>query len=135
MEAEWLCFREGVLKCAKEVCVMRRMGGSKRKGSEWWDEEMRMAVGEKRWAYEEWLQRGTVEAYERYKRKRVEVKWKVRAAKRRADLRWGESLSENFDRNKMFWKEVKRVRGGQSGGKERVKGADGQLLVDEREVR
>ena len=62
---------------------MRRMGGSKRKGSEWWDEEMRMAVGEKRWAYEEWLQRGTVEAYERYKRKRVEVKWKVRAAKRR----------------------------------------------------
>ncbi|KAK7063258.1 hypothetical protein SK128_028361 [Halocaridina rubra] len=35
----------------------------------------------------------------------------------------------------MFWKEVKRVRKGEYGGEERVKGADGQLLVDVIKVR
>jgi hypothetical protein len=60
----------------------------------------------------------------------------VREAKRRADVRWGNCLSENFERNKkMFWKEVKRVRKGVSGREEKVKSANGQLLVSEREVR
>ncbi|KAK7016410.1 hypothetical protein SK128_014147, partial [Halocaridina rubra] len=39
-------------------------------------------------------------------------------------------------RNKMmFWKEVKRVKKGGCGKEERVKGADGKLLVDEIKVR
>ena len=35
VEEEWKCFKEKVLGCAKEVCGMRRMGGTVRKGSEW----------------------------------------------------------------------------------------------------
>ena len=115
---------------------MRRMGGTVRKGSEWWDEEVSVAVKEKRQAYEEWLQSGSSELYERYKRMRVKVKRKVRTAKRRADAKWGRSLTENFERDKKkFWKEVKRVRGGECSREERVKGVDGRLLVEEREVR
>jgi hypothetical protein len=34
----------------------------------------------------------------------------------------------------MFWKEVKRVRKGVSGREEKMKGANGQLLVSEREM-
>ena len=66
----------------------------------------------------------------------MEVKWKGRAAAiRRAYANWGRSLTENFKRNKKFWKEVKRVCGGECGREERVKGVDGKLLVEEREVR
>ncbi len=34
----------------------------------------------------------------------------------------------------MFWKEVKRVRKGISGREEKVKGANDQLLIEEREM-
>ena len=36
---------------------MRRVGGQRRKGSEWWDEEVGEAVAEKKTAFEEWLLR------------------------------------------------------------------------------
>ena len=40
----------------------------------------------------------------------------VQAAKRMADRRWGERLGNDFEGNqKMFWKEVKRVRKGEDG--------------------
>ena len=136
VEEEWSCFKEEVLKCAKGVCGMRKMGGKRRKGSEWWNEEVSVAVAEKRQAHEIWLQKGNEEAHERYKEKSRVAKRMVRKAKRKADVRWGKSLSENFEGNKkMFWKEVKSVRRGESSREERVKGADGQLLVDEGGVR
>ena len=47
VEEEWRCFKEEVLKCAEEVCGRRRVGGSRRKGSEWWNEEVSLAVAEK----------------------------------------------------------------------------------------
>ena len=37
-------WRRRMRKCFKEVCGMRRMGGTVRKASESWDEEMRMTV-------------------------------------------------------------------------------------------
>ena len=43
--------------CNSDVCGMRRVGGQKRKGSEWWNEEVGRAVAEKRRAFEEWLHR------------------------------------------------------------------------------
>ena len=42
---------------ANDVCGMRRVGGQRRKESEWWNEEVGRAVAEKRRAFEEWLQR------------------------------------------------------------------------------
>ena len=50
----------------------------------------------------------------------MEVKRRVRQAKRVADWRWGQRLSEKFEQNKMFWKEVKKVRKGESRREEAV---------------
>ena len=50
-------FRDIVMVCTKYVCGTRRVGGQRRKGSEWWNEEVGRAVAEKRRAFEEWLQR------------------------------------------------------------------------------
>ena len=45
-------------------------------------------------------------------------------------------MGENFERNKkVLWNEANSVRKDESGREERVKGEDGQLLVDESEVR
>ena len=45
------------MECANDVRGMRRVGGQRRKASEWFNEEVSRAVSEKRRAFEEWLQR------------------------------------------------------------------------------
>ncbi|XP_076031869.1 uncharacterized protein LOC143019772 [Oratosquilla oratoria] len=136
VEEEWGWFKEGVLKCARMVCGTRRTGGNRRKGSEWWDEETKKVVEEKKRAFTDWLQKRTGESYERYKEKKREVKQKVKEAKRRADVKWGRSMTENFESNKkMFWKEIKRGRGGESSREEKVKGTDGEMIMEEMAVR
>ena len=114
---------------------MRRVGGGVRKGGEWWCEEVGVAVKGKKQAFEMWLQRKDEASYEAYKEKRRLVKRAVRNAKVRADERWGNKLTENFQGNKkMFWKEVKRVRKGKDGKEERVKAEDGTVLVEKQAV-
>ena len=121
MHKEWEKFRDMVMECTNDVCGMRRVGGQRRKGSEWWNEEVGRAVAKKRRAFEEWLQRRDRVTYDRYRAQRVAAKLAVQAAKRMADLRWGERLGNDFEGNKkLFWKEVKQVRKGKQareGGK------------------
>ena len=134
VEEEWQRFKSAVLECTERVCGMRRVGGGVRKGGEWWCEEVGVAVKGKKQAFEMWLQRKDEASYEAYKEKRRLVKRAVRNAKVRADERWGNKLTENFQGNKkMFWKEVKRVRKGKDGKEERVKAEDGTVLVENRQ--
>ena len=44
---EWETFRDIVMECTSDVCGMRRVGGQRIKGCEWWNEVGR-AVAEKR---------------------------------------------------------------------------------------
>ena len=71
---------------ASDVCGKRFVGGCMRRGSEWWNEEVKMKVEEKKRAFEEWLQCNSVEKYERYREKNVEAKRKVEEAKRMSNL-------------------------------------------------
>ena len=131
VEVEWVRFRDAVMKCAREVCGVRRLGGTKRLGSDWWCEEVQQAVEDKKSVYNEWLQNGGMDVYERYKMKRREVKRMVRQAKRRADERWATKVSSDFESNKkMFWKEVKKERGRDVRVDERVKSASGEIVTD-----
>ena len=67
-----------------EVCCV---GGQRRKGSEWWSEEVGVAITEKRRAFEEWLQRRNRDTYGRYRAQRAVVKQAIKVAKRMADWR------------------------------------------------
>ena len=69
------------MKCSNDVCGLRRVGGQRRNGSEWWNEEVGSAVAEKRRAFEEWLQRKDEVTYDRYRAQRVVVKQAVQAKK------------------------------------------------------
>ena len=126
VEGEWGLFKDSVMGCANDVCGKRIVGGGIRKGSEWWNERVKMKVEEKKRAYEEWLQCKNDESYERYKEKKAEVKREVKEAKRAADFRWGQGFGRDFEQDKKkFWKEVKRVRKGGSRNEETVKDGNG----------
>ena len=75
------------MECTNEVCGMRRVGEQRRKGSEWWNEEVGRAVAEKRRAFEDWLQRRDRLAYDWCRAQRVVVKRPVKVAKKMADWR------------------------------------------------
>ena len=67
--------------------------------------------------------------YEIYKQKRMEVKRKVKEAKKAADVRWGESFGRDWVQNrKKAWKEVSRIRKGDSKNEEVVKDINGCLV-------
>ena len=65
VEKEWEKFRDIVMECINDVCGMGRVGRERRKGSEWWNEEVGRAVSEKRRAFGEWLQRKNRDTYHR----------------------------------------------------------------------
>ena len=44
VEKEWEKFRDMVMECTNDVCGMRRVGGQRRKGSLWRNEEVGRAV-------------------------------------------------------------------------------------------
>ena len=130
VKKEWEKVRDMVMECTNDVCGMRRVGGQRRKGSEWRNEEVGKAVAEKSRAFEEWLKRRDRVTYDRYRAQRVAVKLAVQAAKRMADRQWEERLGNNFEGNKtMFWKEVKRVRNGEQTREEMVKDVNGQIFA------
>ena len=74
------------MESASYVCGKRYVGGGIRRGSEWWNEEVKRKVDEKKRAVAEWLQCGSRVKYERYKILNVEVKRKVNDAKEAANL-------------------------------------------------
>ena len=79
------------MECTNDVCGMRRVGGQRRKGSEWCNEEVGSDVAEKRRAFEEWLQRRDRVTNDRYRAQRVAVKLAVQAAK---EWRTGDGKSD-----------------------------------------
>ena len=76
------------------------ISGGRRKGSEWWSEEVGLAIAERRRAFEEWLQRRDRDTYDRYREQRAVVKPAIKVAKRIAGWRWGERLGNDFEGSK-----------------------------------
>ena len=79
-------------------CGMRRVGGQRRKGSEWWNEEVGRAVAKKRRAFEEWLQRRDRVTYDRYRAQRVAVKTGSPSCKKNGGPAMGRAIGELFRR-------------------------------------
>ena len=111
---------------ASDVCGKRFVGDCMRRGSEWWNEGVKMKVEEKKRAFEEWLQCNSMEKYERYREKNVETKRKVEEAKRMSNFKWDRILIGRFRRIKRSF--GRRMRKGGSRMEETVKDVNGRLL-------
>ena len=131
LEEEWGLMKESLVGHASDVCGKRFVGGCMRKGSEWWNEGVKMKVEEKKRAFEEWLQCNSVEKYERYREKNVEAKRKVEKAKRMSNYKWWQDFDRSYEENKKFWKEVRRVRKGGLRTEETVEDVNGRLRGNE----
>ena len=60
------------MQCTNAICDIRRVGGQRLKGTEWWKEKVGGAVAEKR-SFEEWLHKKSRVTYDRYRAQRVRV--------------------------------------------------------------
>ena len=100
LEEEWGLMKESFVRHASNVCGKRFVGGCIRKGSEWWNEGVKIKVEEKKRAFEEWLQCDSMEKYERYREKNVETRLKVEKAKRMLNFRWGQDFNRSYEENK-----------------------------------
>ena len=126
LEEEWGLMKESLVGHASDVCGKRFVGGCMKKGSEWWNEGVKMKVLEKKRAFEEWLQCNSMEKYERYREKNMEIRRKVEEAKRMSNFKWGQDFDRSYQENKKkFWKEVRK---GGSRTEEIVKDVNGRLL-------
>ncbi len=71
-----------------------------------------------------------------YKKWKKRVRELIEESKRRVDEEFGRKLSQNFSENKkLFWKEVRKVRGGERSGDMRMRGEDGELVRGESELK
>ena len=87
IEYEWRQFKSAILEVAKECCgtyVCKNESG--RKKSEWWNDEIRVAVKEKRVRWLRWLQNRNDENLELYREQKRVVKVLVKEARERERL-------------------------------------------------
>ncbi len=63
-----------------------------------------------------------------YKKGKKKVRQLIEESKRRVDEEFGRKLSQNFSENKkLFWKEVKMVRGGEGSREVQMRGENGEF--------
>ena len=87
VETKLEMFRDIVKEFTSDVCGMRRVGGQRRKRSEWWSDKVSVVEKEMRRAFEEQLQRRERVTYDRYWAHRAVVKQTVKVAKRMTQVK------------------------------------------------
>ena len=105
VEKEWEKFRDIVMECNNDVCGMRHVSRQRRKGSEFWNEEVGRTVAKKRKNFSGMAseKRGLPMTDTGKLPVQVAVKLQVQAANRILDQRWGERLWSDFEGNKKMF--------------------------------
>jgi len=139
VEQLWTQVKSKIVGCAREVCGCSKTGRRK-KGSEWWSDEVKKGIEKKEDAWKKVLQSGGQEIREQrmeeYKRVKKEVKMIVRKSKKEANENMGKRMTNDMNGNiKLFWKEVKKARGCVANGSEKVKDASGRMLLRDNDVK
>ena len=88
MEEEWSKLKGALGEVARRVCGVKKIGNGRRKGSEWWNDELKNMVKRKKEAFCKYLSTKEGRDWEEYKERCREVKREVKRAKRRVGERW-----------------------------------------------
>ena len=128
VEEEWKLFKSAVMRCAGIVCGYKCVG-RKKKGSAWWDEEVKGLVKEKRRLFEVYLADRNDRNKEEYKRKNRQVNVVVREKKNALDERDGVKMSRQFRENKkLFWNDVNRKRNAREQITMKLRDSEGNMV-------
>ena len=137
VEEEWQLFKKAVLEAGEGVCGTRMLGRkNRRKGSEWWCEEIRALIENKNEAERRDEREGTEESGRALRVAKNTLKAAIRERKEMASNQWGRRISDNFRENKkMFWKEVNEARKANEIISESVKDKNGRVVSGKEDVR
>lgn len=110
IEMIWTKWKNTILLAATEVCGTFKPARAK-KATHWWTPEIGTLVKEKKKAWKKYLDLGTLEVFEEYRKWRDVVKTAVQAAKKEMWKNFGEKMEENHRENqKLFYKVLKSMR-------------------------
>src|SRR5678816_1679135 len=138
-EQIWEQMKEAIVSSAKEVCGCAKVG-SKNDNSEWWNEEVKKAVKNKKEAWLNVLKANDEVSKERclefYKEEKRNTKRCIRRRKQEVNEQFGRRMNEDIQGNrKLFWKEARKVKNENKGNLLRIMNRDGAFVTDEMDVR
>lgn len=134
IERLWNALKTCILEVGRDVCDLRKVTGN-RKRSEWWSEEIKCIVQQKKKAWKAYLQDRTPERLSVYHSARNECKTKVRQAKKESWEKFGRSLDEDHrDSIKKFWRKVKALRGKLGKPVRNIKDERGVIITEEARI-
>ena len=138
LECMWDTFKKVLVSSARAVCGVASVG-KRRFNTEWWSDEVRRAIEEKREAYLRWLKNGSEQDdrwEDEYKNAKSRVKRLIKKKKKEANESFGKKMNEDAIGNrKLFWKEVKKARNSERNSCVSVKDGSGRALSGEEEVK
>ena len=134
-------FRDKMIETVGRVVGYRVVRRKRKNGSAWWTSEVKGAVEEKKKAYDRLIEKNVPVEVKRkrkqeYKLCKRKVKQVIKESKEKVDDEFGRKLSEKFNENKkLYWKEVKKERGGCKSGSDKVKDKEGNVLSEREAVK
>ena len=131
IEKAWELYRNSLLESANNVCGRKVVGGARCKRTQWWNEDVRKIVKEKKLAWKRYLVSKSTEDFELYKTKRKQASEEVKRSKQLQWEKFGEKLEDNFRENqKLFWGAVKRSRQTTQSPNKHIKNNHGEIIKE-----
>ncbi|CAG5135514.1 unnamed protein product, partial [Candidula unifasciata] len=94
IEEEWDYYKSTITKILKDKCGTRKTGKGKKKGTAWWNEEVKEAVSNKKKMFQIWLKTKDEKDYIRYRLTRRDTKRTIKKSKEESWKKYGEHLTQ-----------------------------------------
>ena len=134
IESAWRIYKNTLTEAAEEVCSQKTIGG-KEKRTQWWNEEVKQKVKEKKEAWKKYLNSKSQEDLENYRNKRKIASEEVKRSKQIQWEKFGEKLENNFQENqKLFWGAIKRSRQTNQCQNRKIINSNGEVIKDNNQI-
>ena len=90
-----------MMETAEDTCGMTK-GPCRHKETWWWNEDVAVAVREKKIMYGKWKKENTKEARMEYKKSRQNAKRVISSAKEKKQKEWANDLNDSEHQNEIF---------------------------------
>lgn len=117
IEEFWKEFKDGVIAVATQVCGVSKKNNTGSKRNEWWDDEVKEVIEQKKKAWLDLLaSKANRRVLESMIEKYISLKKRAKAVVNKKKNECKEKFERNFSRNfranaKLFWHLVRKARG------------------------
>ena len=131
VEKQWDKYKNSIIGASKRVLGETICKDHKRR-TPWWNDDIKLAIKDKKCAYRKWLQSRREEDYKVSKEKSKIVAKMVREAKKKSWEQFGELIEKaGQEGGKMFWSTMKSLRGqGKKQSMASIKNSEGNIVAE-----